>query len=353
MRTHARGFRKDRPTARGAIAYSGGMHDSDDMTLDGQARHDGHAVIPELPGVKLLPPPARRWLRQQVLAVLAREGPAPDYDAPLGDPGLFGPDSATWKIHADFPSMMAGGLASLMLQALHPLALAGVWDHSAFRTDTLGRLRNTTAFVGRTTYAPRAPAEAAIEQVRMIHHRVHGIAPDGRAYSADDPHLLNWVHCAGCWCFLRAYERYCRAPIPIAMQDRYLAEMVRIAEALGAHQVPRSMQELNAFFVHVRPELAFDARTRETLHTLGTIRLPIPFAAISRDLFLGAAAALLPAWALDLMQRPRLQRLRDRGAARALQLVAPSVRDAMAQGGLAWRACRRTGADYAALYTWN
>lgn len=329
------------------------MRDSDDMTLDGRGRHrDGDAKRPDLPGVKLLPPPARTRLRRQVLAVLSRDAPAPDYDAPLGDPGLFGPDSATWKIHADFPSMMAGGLASLMLQALHPLALAGVWDHSAFRTDTLGRLRNTTAFVGRTTYAPRAPAEAAIQHVRVIHHGVHGIAPDGRAYSADDPHLLTWVHCAGCWCFLRAYERYCHAPIPPAMQDRYLAEMAAIAEALGARGVPRSMAELDAFFAGVRNELTFDARTRETLRILGSIRLPIPFAGFSRDLFLGAAAALLPSWALDLMERPALRRLRDHGAARALQLVAPSVRDAMAEGGLAWRACRRTGADYTALYAW-
>ena len=337
-----------------ATAYSGRMRDPDDMTLDGSGRHrNDHAVHPDFPGVKLLPSPARKRLRRQVLAVLSRDAPAPDYDTPLGDPGLFGPDSATWKIHADFPSMMAGGLASLMLQALHPLALAGVWDHSAFRSDTLGRLRNTTAFVGRTTYAPRAPAEAAIEHVRVIHHSVHGTALDGRVYSADDPHLLNWVHCAGCWCFLRAYERYCHAPVPPAMQDRYLAEMAQVGEALGAIDVPRSTAELAAFFARVRTELVFDARTRETLRILGSIRLPIPFAGFSRDLFLGAAAALLPEWALDLMERSGLQRLRDRGAARALQLIAPSVRDAMAEGGLAWRACRRTGADYAALYRWE
>lgn len=330
------------------------MSEPDDMTLDGRGRHrGGDTARMHLPGVKLLPSPARRRLRRQVLAVLSRDAPAPDYDAPLGDPGLFGPDSATWKIHADFPSMMAGGLASLMLQALHPLALAGVWDHSAFRTDTLGRLRNTTAFVGRTTYAPRAPAEAAIEHVRVIHHGVRGNAADGRAYSADDPHLLNWVHCAGCWCFLRAYERYCHAPVPRAMQDRYLEEMARIAQALGARGVPRSTLEVDAFFARVRPELAFDARTRETLRILGSIRLPIPFAGLSRDLFLGSAAALLPSWALDLMERSSLQRLRDRGSSRALQLIAPSVRDAMAEGGLAWRACRRTGADYENLFRWD
>ncbi|HEX5960556.1 MAG TPA: oxygenase MpaB family protein [Rhodanobacteraceae bacterium] len=329
------------------------MRDPDDVTLDGRVhRSVGHAEHLRLPGLKLLPRPARDRLRCQVLEVLSREAPAPDYDAPLGDPGLFGPDSVTWKVHADFPGMLAGGLASLLLQALHPLALAGVWDHSSFRSDTLGRLRNTTAFVGRTTYAPRAPAQAAIERVLAIHHAVRGSTPDGRAYSADDPHLLTWVHCAECWCFLRAYEMHCTR-IPAAMQDRYLSEVALIAEALGARDVPKSTAALEAFFAGVRPELVFDARTRETLAILGSIRLPIPLAGVSRDLFLGAAAALLPDWALDLMQRSRPRRWRDRAAARALQLIAPSVRDAMAEGGLAWRACRRTGADYVGLFRWN
>lgn len=305
-----------------------------------------------LPGIKVLPPPAQRMLRHQVLAVLRHDGPSPDYDLPKGDPGLFGPGSVTWKIHADFPSMMAGGLAALMLQALHPLALAGVWDHSHFREDTLGRLRNTTAFVGRTTYAPRAPAEQAIEKVRAIHRHVRGTATDGRAYSADDPHLLTWVHCAGAWCFLSAYQMYCHARIPRALQDRYLEEMAFTAEALGARGVPKTVAALQQFFCEIQPELACDARTREVLEVLYAVKLPLPFAGISRSLFLGAGAAVLPEWALALMRRSRLQQLRDRAAARALQVVAPSIRDAIAEGGLAWRACIRTGADYESLFRW-
>lgn len=316
-------------------------------------RHDTQGGPPRLPGARIVPRALRGHLRRQVLAVLSRSAPAPDYDAPVGDVGLFGPDSVTWKIHADFPSMMVGGLAALMLQSLHPLALAGVWDHSNFRDDILGRLRNTTAFVGRTTYAPRAVAEAAIERVRDIHHHVRGTAADGRAYSADDPHLLAWVHAAECWCFLQACQTYCGARIPAAEQDRYVGEMARIAQALGAPQAPRSLAELDAFFTTVRPELTFDARTREVLHVLGTMRLPIPLPGLSRTLFLGAAAALLPPWALDFKERSPAQRLRDRAAARALQWVAPSIRDAMAEGGLAWRACRRTGADYASLWRWD
>lgn len=307
----------------------------------------------QLPGVKFLPPPVRRLLRRQVLAVLSHDAPAPDYDAPMGDPGLFGPDSITWKIHADFPAMMAGGLAALMLQALHPLALAGVWDHSDFRHDTLGRLRNTIAFVARTTYAPRVPAEAAIERVRRIHSVVKGHAADGRAYSAEDPHLLVWVHCAEAWCFLHAYAMYCHAGVPRSMQDRYLEETALIPEALGARDVPKSVDALGAFFRGVHPELVFDARVQEVLRVLHAVRLPLPLAGLSRELFFGAGAAVLPDWALTLMQRPRIARLRDRGAARGLKVIAPGIREAMAEGGLAWRACIRTGADYEALFRWS
>ncbi|HEX7340252.1 MAG TPA: oxygenase MpaB family protein [Rhodanobacteraceae bacterium] len=294
----------------------------------------------------------RRQLRRQVLAVLSHDGPAPDYDAPKGDAGLFGPDSITWKIHADFPSMMAGGLASLMLQMLHPLAMAGVWDHSSFQHDILGRLRRTTAFVGRTTYAPSAPAEAIIEHVRRVHLHVVGTALDGRPYRADDPHLLTWVQCAEAWCFLKAYRAYCHADIPVPLQDRYLAEFARVAEALGARDVPKTLADLTAFFDAERAQLVFDERCATVLRTLDSIDLPIPLAGLGRRMFLGAAASLLPDWALDLMQRPPRERMRDHVGAASLKLMAPSIRDAMAEGGLAWRACRRTDADYAGLFRW-
>lgn len=305
-----------------------------------------------LPGVKLLPSPLRQRLRQQVLTVLSRDAQAPDYDTPLGDPGLFGADSVTWKLHADFPSMMAGGLAALMLQSLHPLALAGVWDYSSFRSDMLGRLRNTIAFVARTTYAPRAAAEAAIAKVNQIHADIHGVAADGRPYSAEDPHLLNWVHCTQAWCYLQGYRVYCQKHIPTSAQDRYLLETARVAEALGARDVPTSLAELEAFMRAVRPELVCDARTRTVLAALADVPLPGSLAGLGRGLFLGAGAALLPSWATAMMGVPRLTRLRHQAAQRTLKLTAPSIRDALAEGGLAWRACARTGTDYESLFRW-
>lgn len=306
-----------------------------------------------LPGFKVLPALVRDRLRGWVIDVLSRDAPAPDYDAPLGDPGLFGPDTVTWKVHADFPGMMAGGLGALMLQSLHPLALAGVWDHSDFRNDTLARLRGTIAFVARTTYAPEAVAEQAIERVRAIHREVHGTAPDGRPYSAEDPRLLTWVHSAQAWCYLRGYQAYCYRGVPRTMQDRYLRETARVAEALGARDVPKSIAELEDYFREVRQELVYDDRTRQVVAVLNAIRLPIPLSGLGRGLFLGAGAALLPEWALTVMGRPLPMRLRDRAAARSLKLIAPSIRDAMAEGGLAWRACLRTGFDYEALFSWT
>jgi len=307
----------------------------------------------QLPGVKLLPGPARKRLRSWVIDVLRREAPAPDYDLPKGDRGLFGPESVTWKVHADFPSMMAGGLGALMLQSLHPLALAGVWDHSDFRNEMLARLRGTIAFVARTTYAPRAAAEEAVARVRSIHQKVRGTAADGRPYSAEDPRLLTWVHCAEARCFLEGYKAYCVRNVPRDMQDLYFKESARVAEALGAGDVPKSLAEVDDYFRSVRAELVYDARTREVLGALNAIRLPIPMAGMGRGLFLGAGAALLPDWALDLMDKPLPERARNRAAALSLKLIAPSIRDAMAEGGLAWRACVRTGADYAGLFRWT
>ncbi|MGA3249986.1 MAG: oxygenase MpaB family protein, partial [Paraburkholderia sp.] len=129
-------------------------------------------------------------------------GPTLDYSSPPGDPGLFGPEAVCWKVHADFTSMMTGGISALLLQALHPLALAGVWDHSSFRTDILGRLRRTATFIAGTTYGNRRDALALIERVKQIHLGVAGTAPGGRPYQASDPALLTWVHVAEVSSFL-------------------------------------------------------------------------------------------------------------------------------------------------------
>lgn len=297
--------------------------------------------------------PAQAAIRRWVLEAFPRDGGGSvDYDAPVGDPGLFDPAGATWRIHADFPGMLAGGLAALMLQTLHPLALAGVWDHSNFREDLVGRLRRTTTFVGGTTYAPRAAAEALIARVRRIHDAVHGVAEDGRPYDANDPALLTWVHVTEAWSFLQGYRRYSHQRLPEGAADRYLDESRRVAEALGARDVPRSEAEVMDYFHRVQPTLAYTARTRTVLAILGRVRLPVPAAGLSRDVFLHAGAALLPDWASVLLRRTPLQLARSRVAAHALWAVAPVFRAALTDG-IAARACRRVGRDPRRLHRWD
>ncbi|RAO75304.1 oxygenase MpaB family protein [Dyella jiangningensis] len=301
---------------------------------------------------KLLSRPAREPIRRWVLSAFPRGGGGHvDYDQPLGDPGLFGPDSATWRVHADFPGMLAGGLAALMLQTLHPLALAGVWDHSNFRDDLVGRLRRTTSFVSGTTYAPREQAQQLIDRVKAIHAQVHGQTEDGRPYAADDPVLLTWVHVTEAYSFLQGYRRYSHASLPAGAADRYYDEVRCVAEALGAKDVPASEAQVTAYFHGVQRQLRFDHRSREVLDVLSRVHLPVPAAGLSRDVFLQAGAALLPAWATTLLERTPLQQAQARLASRALWSVAPIFRAAL-HDGIAARACARVGVASDTLQHW-
>lgn len=291
-------------------------------------------------------------IRAWVLGAFPRGQSGIDYDRPPGDPGLFGPASATWRVHADFPGMLSGGLCALMLQTLHPRALAAVWDHSNFRDDLVGRLRRTTAFVAGTTYAGTAEAERLIERVVAIHARISGAMPDGRPYAADDPELLTWVHVSEAYGFLQGYRRYSPGTLPAGAADRYYHEVRRVAEALGARHVPASEAEVRAYLANVRPELRFDGRSREVLAVLERMRLPVPMAGASRELFLGAGRALLPDWAADMVGLTPAQRLRARAAARALRGLSPLFRRALADG-TAQRGCRRAGVSPEVLYRWD
>jgi uncharacterized protein (DUF2236 family) len=148
--------------------------------------------------------------------------------------GMFGPKAVAWRVHGDVTSMMVGGIASLLLQMLHPAVLAGVWDHSNFRTDMHGRLRRTARFIALTTYGGRDEAEKVIARVRKIHDRVGGALQDGTPYAANDPALLAWVHVTEATCFLNAWRRYVEPGMSLGDQDRYFAEMGKRAPTTTA-----------------------------------------------------------------------------------------------------------------------
>lgn len=222
------------------------------------------------------------------------------------DPGLFGPESIARVVHGDFTAMMVGGVASLLLQMLHPAALAGVWDHSDFRRDRHGRLRRTAQFIAVTTFGATATAEAQIARVRRIHEGVTGMLADGTAYAASDPALLRWVHVAETWCFLAAHRRYVAAAMPVREQDRYCAEVAIVAERLGATAVPRTRATLDASLRAYRPLLRHDARTADVARAL----LAREASALRpmQEVITAGAADLLPRWAAAMhgLDRPSL-----------------------------------------------
>ncbi len=263
----------------------------------------------------------RRSIRSQVRKLVGSNSAR----AERLDDGLFGPGAAAWKVHGDFTTMMIGGISSLLLQMLHPGALAGVWDHSSFRTDMAGRLRGTAQFMSGTTFGDTARASQLIERVRAIHDKVHGTLPDGRPYSANDPDLLAFVHVAGASSFLRSYIRYRDPQFSLADQDRYFAETSEIARRLGAISVPENLRDVNAFLQDVRPQLRVDHRTREVARAL--LYQPAPSLALApfQRLVMDAGVDLLPEWAADMhglhvpmIRRPAV-RAGSAGVARVLR----------------------------------
>ena len=304
--------------------------------------------------------PLRQAVARQVRQLTGDSRAALDFTQPAGDPGWFGPDSMSWRVHADFVAMMTGGVAALMLQALHPLALAAVWDYSDFRADLRGRLHRTALFIAITTYGPSTAAQAAVDRVRAIHARVRGIAPDGQPYAADDPHLLTFIHIAEVYCFAMAYDALV-SPLSGAQRDLYVAEMSRVPLALGAQNVPHDWTGLLASLETYRSELRGGPRPQAILRLLRGMAShpqsrPATLSAVERlltvlggrmnevavKIMVQAAAALLPHPARDLYGLHAAPALQASAIQSVLRTCVPVMRWAL-HDGVAAQARRRVG----------
>ena len=217
----------------------------------------------------------------------------------------FAPDAPIRQVHGD-AAMFVGGLRALLLQSLHPLAMAGVAGHSGFRGDPWGRLQRTSHFLAVTTFGTAADAEAMVARIRGIHRRVQGVASDGRRYAASDPHLLKWVHLAEADSFLAAYQRYGSAPLDAAGRDGYVADLARVAAALGVLDPPTTEAQLKTQLAAYRPELTGTAEARDAARFL-LLQPPLPLAARAPYAVLAAAAVgSLPRWARWPLRLPYL-----------------------------------------------
>lgn len=220
-------------------------------------------------------------------------------------PRWFAEDRPIRQVHAD-AAMFVGGLRALLLQSLHPLAMAAVAGHSGFKGDPWGRLQRTSHFLAVTTYGTAADAEAMIRRVRAIHRQVTGVAPDGRPYSADDPHLLRWVHLAEVDSFLLTYQRYGEQPLDQAGRDGYVADMARVAGALGVPDPPTTEDQLHRQLAGYRPELAGTAEARDAARFM-LLQPPLPLPVRAPYAVLAAAAVgSLPRWARWPLRLPYL-----------------------------------------------
>ncbi|QBI21331.1 DUF2236 domain-containing protein [Egibacter rhizosphaerae] len=263
--------------------------------------------------------------RTLVRSGLARVFGAPPFDvtADPGDPGLFGPGSASWRIIAE-PAAIAGGVRALLVQLLHPHAMAGVADHSAFRTDPLGRLHRTSAYITVTTFGSTREALDTARVIRRVHTTVRGTAPDGRSYAAEEPRLLGWVSLALTSSMLATDAVFAPRPAEPDVVDRFVAEQARAASLLDARVdlerlaadpealtalrtgrlelplvregwVPTTGAELDARLAAYRPELTITEQGREAFRFLRWPPLPPTLRAAYLPLLAGALATLAPA----------------------------------------------------------
>jgi uncharacterized protein (DUF2236 family) len=237
--------------------------------------------------------PAADGLVQRAAAAFAASVP----ECPADD-GFFGPGSVTWRLNGDLSAPVAG-LRSLLVQALHPLAMAGVDQHSDWRADPAGRLASTAAYLVSITYGDRAAAQRAAARVRKIHERVRGTDPvTGQSYAAGDPDLLLWVHAALVDSVLAAADLY-GTPPDAADRDRYVAEMTVAAELVGvpAGRAPACAAELADYLSTVRPVLMLTpAAAESTRYLLDLPGLDDDMGGLWRDIG-DAAVASLPDWA--------------------------------------------------------
>lgn len=223
--------------------------------------------------------------------------------AEMGDPGWFGPDSVAWRVHADH-SLLVAGIAAFTLQALHPLAMAGVAEHSAFADDFLGRTRRTGEFVQGVVYGSSTEAERLCRMVRKVHRQVVGVAPDGRPYAANDPELLDWVHISEYLAIAAANRRFGVTPMSRTDLDTYVHEVARVGVGTGVEDPPHTWAELNAALERHRPMLAVGEYAAAGVSFLDDPPIiPGPAKPVWRALWTGAVACLPPV-ARELLRLP-------------------------------------------------
>jgi len=277
---------------------------------------------------------------ERVRAITGSTASLDDFAKPKGDAGLFGPHSVAWQVHADFTVMMVGGLSSLIVQSLHPRALAAVWDHSDFRGKLKERLGRTAYFVAATTFGGEAMALNAIRRVNTIHANIRGVDLQGQPYVANEPELIRWVHLVEVTSFLAAYQHLAKQPLSQQACDQYTAEMARVGHLLGAVDLPLTYAATQNELLNFADALSFDARAQEILQIIQAYPVDVwdkPW----MSLVLKCAFDVMPPWVLALMGQSPACALQTQATRLAVQLSAEPVQWMLNQQGVSAMARQR------------
>jgi len=271
---------------------------------------------------------------------MSPDGWSVDFTVPSGEPALVPADSVSWQVFKNPVTLFVGGVAAVILELAEPRVRAGVWEHSSFRHDPVGRLQRTGLAAMVTVYGARSVAEAMIAGINRRHAAIHGRTEDGEPYRADDPELLTWVQATAAFGFLEAYAAYVR-PVDAADRDAYYAEGVTAARLYGAVSAPLSEAELRSLFAAMRPRLAPSETLSEFLRLMRAAPLLPPALRWMQRLLVRAAVEIVPDWARDrLGLRQNGLRIGERPLVR---MAAAAVDRLMLRSGPAVQSCRRLG----------
>jgi uncharacterized protein (DUF2236 family) len=168
-----------------------------------------------------------------------------EFGQPAGEPAYLHPGSVAWRIHKNPVAMGVGGVAAVLLEFADPRIRSGVWDHSIYKVDPIGRSKRTGVAAMLGVYGPRSAARRVIQGITNMHAQVSGRTPGGEAYRALDPELLAWVGATAAYGFLTAYDRFV-APISDADKARFYSEGDALIRLYGVQDVPKSSGEFLA-----------------------------------------------------------------------------------------------------------
>ena len=264
-----------------------------------------------------------------------------NYLEPAGDPGIFGPASVAWRVLSNPASVFIGGITAVLLELAEPSVRSGVWDHTNFRRDPVGRMLRTGLAAMVITYGCTRDAEAAMSRIRRVHEGITGITPDGQAYRANDPELLTWVHVTAGYGFLNAYLRYVNSRLSRAEQDRYYAESLKVCQYYGIGWAPSSVTEVETYLERMRMRLRHHEILEEFLGLV--LNAPVVSAAAlpMQRLLVQAAIDLLPSWAREILRLEKGQPMRI--AARPLVSAMVTLADRVIRNGPPQQARQRMG----------